>query len=186
MFRWTRERCPATAKWEPRKAYLSAMREWLPRFATLGQPVTFEDLVLFGDCYYLPYEQGADAEALCESLRGLLAADPTGWGADAGNLRRQLARLHTFCLRMTELHHRPLFYALSRRIWELREELDLLDRFIEFYSGRNQSGTSFTSDFHRPGTYRGGMVPFLQRLLRQHPDGTFTPARLEESSRTIC
>jgi hypothetical protein len=32
------------------------------------------------------------------------------------------------------------------------------------------------SDFHLPGTYRGGLVARLQRLLVQHPDGTFEPA----------
>ena len=177
-------RCPAPAKWEPRKAYLSAMREWLPRFATLGQPVAFDDLLLFGDCYYLPYKQGAEAEVLYEGIRGLLAAGPAGWGADATALRRQLARLRTFCLRLSELQQRSLFCALSRRIWELREELDLLDRYVEFHSCGHQPGTAFSSDFHQPGTYRGGMVPLLQRLLVQHPDGTFTPACTAETGRT--
>ena len=32
---------------------------------------------------------------------------------------------------MTELRDRPFFHALSRRVWELREELDLLDRYVE-------------------------------------------------------
>ena len=30
---------PGAAGWDARKAYLSAMLEWLPRFATIGQPV---------------------------------------------------------------------------------------------------------------------------------------------------
>jgi hypothetical protein len=76
---------------------------------------------------------------------------------------------------MTELRDRRLFYALSRRIWELREELDLLERYVAFKSDPTNHSASFTSDFHQPGTYRGGFVARLQRLLRQHPDGTFTP-----------
>jgi hypothetical protein len=78
---------------------------------------------------------------------------------------------------MTELRQRPLFYALSRRIWELREELDLLERYVEFKSRGEPANAAFRSDFHLPGTYRGGMVPRLQRLLVQQPDETFTPAR---------
>jgi protein O-GlcNAcase/histone acetyltransferase len=184
--------CPGDSSWEPRKAYLSAMREWLPRFATVSagslrtQDEALDDLVLLGDCYYLPYEQGAEADALCRALRDLLAAAPHSWGETAVTVRKQLARLRVFCQRMTELQDRPLFYALSRRVWELREELDLLERYLEFRAGQGRSDAGFTSDFHQPGTYRGGIIPLLQRLLVQHPDGTFTPAQLfkDKSNRT--
>src|SRR6185503_13078769 len=33
--------------WHPRQAYLEGMRAWWPRFATVGTPIPFEDLVLF-------------------------------------------------------------------------------------------------------------------------------------------
>jgi protein O-GlcNAcase / histone acetyltransferase len=168
--------------WDSRQAYLSAMREWLPHFATIGQPVTLEDLILFGDCYYLPHEEGQEAEALFERTRNLLARNPADWGEAAAGFRQQAARFREFCVRMTELRHRPLFYALSRRIWELREELDLLERYVEFKS-RGAANTACHSDFHLPGTYRGGMVPRLQRLLVQQTDGTFEPAHQAENTR---
>jgi protein O-GlcNAcase/histone acetyltransferase len=166
-------RCEET--WEPRKAYLSAMREWLPRFATIGQPVTLEELIQFGDCYYLPHEEGAEAEALYERARNLLTRNPTEWGDDAVTFRQQAARLREFCVRMTELRHRPLFYALSRRIWELREELDLLEQYVEAKCAIRTAGHSFPH-FPPACTYRGGMVARLQRLLVQEPNGAFTPA----------
>lgn len=169
--------CPATVKWDARKAYLSAMREWLPHFATISQPVTLADLVLFGDCYYLPHGEGPEAEALYERARSLLARNPAEWGEEAAAFRQQTSRLREFCVRMTALRHRPLFYALSRRIWELREELDLLERYVEFRSKPGQANAACSSDFHLLGTYRGGMVPRLQRLFVQQPDGTFAPAR---------
>src|SRR6266516_31077 len=59
--------------WDARQAYLSAMREWLPRFATIGQPLTLEDRVLFGDCYYLPHEEGPEAESLYQRASSLIA-----------------------------------------------------------------------------------------------------------------
>ena len=169
--------------WDARKAYLSAMREWLPRFATIGQPVTLEDLILFGDCYYLPHEEGPEAEAFFERTRRLLARKPAAWGkaesrkqkAEITTFRHQAARLRQFCVRMTELRQRPLFYALSRRIWELREELDLLERYVEFKSRGGAANVACRSDFHLPDTYRGGMVPRLQRLLVQQPDETLAP-----------
>ena len=163
-------------KWAPREAYLTAMREWLPRFATVGQPVTLEDLILFGDCYYLPYEEGPEAEAIFKCVRSLFSRSPARWGGDAAVFEQQAARLKEFCVRMTELRQRPLFYALSRRIWELREELDLLERYVKHYATGGPVDAACRSPFHLPLTYRGGLVARLQRLLVQHPDGTFGPA----------
>jgi protein O-GlcNAcase/histone acetyltransferase len=166
-------RCEQT--WDSREAYLSAMREWLPRFATINLPLTLEDLVLFSDCYYLPHEEGLEAERLYERAGDLLTRNPAEWGDDAATFRQQAARLRKFCVRLTELRHRPLFYALSRRIWELREELDLLEQYVEAKCAVERPGIpSLTS--HLPATYRGGMVARLQRLLVQEPVGAFTPA----------
>lgn len=167
---------PAAAGWDARKAYLSAMREWLPRFATIGQPVTLEDLILFGDCYYLPHEEGPEAEALYERAKNLMTKEPAEWSPEqVVPFREAAARLLELCVRLTDLNHRSLFYALSRRIWDLREELDLV---LQYVAGKRAGGQpeapSLTS--HRLGTYRGGMVAKLQRLLIQQPDGTFRPA----------
>ena len=161
--------------WDARRAYLSAMQEWLPRFATCGKPVTLEDLILLGDCHYLPHEEGPEAEAFYQNAHALLTAPSAKWGERVAAFRQQASRLREVCARMAELRHRPLFHALSRRVWALREEVDLLERFVEFKSREANVGLAFHSDFHQPSTYRGGMVPRLQRLLRQEPDGSFTP-----------
>lgn len=186
--------------WDARQAYVAAMREWLPRFTTLGQPTTLEDLVLFGDAYYLPHEEGPEAEALFRRVEHLLAPgartalcasaeagtrpdqavrapDGGSWAEAATLFQRQAARLREFCTRLAALDDRSLFYALSRRIWELREELDVLERYVAFQSQPGNADLPFCSDFHLPGTYRGGMVARLQRLLRQQPDGTLRPAQ---------
>jgi protein O-GlcNAcase/histone acetyltransferase len=164
--------------WNPRQAYLTALREWLPHFETITGPTAFEDLVRFVDCYYLPHEEGAEAESLYERTRDLLATNPAQWGDDAVAFRQQAARLREFCVRLTELRHRPLFYALSRRIWELREELDLLEQYVAIKCASGNSDVpSLTS--HLPGTYRGGLVARFQRLLLQNPDGTFVPAAVD-------
>ncbi|HEY5914423.1 MAG TPA: beta-N-acetylglucosaminidase domain-containing protein [Verrucomicrobiae bacterium] len=168
---------PSRPRWNARQAYRSAMAEWRSRFATVGRPVTLRDLILFGDCYYLPHEEGPEAEALYQGLRRLVTTNPANWGRQARAIRRQVARLRSFCGVTTELCHRPLFHALSRRIWELREELDLLGGYLELNSLKRRPGTACRSDFHLPGTYRGGLVARLQRLLIQQRDGTFARAR---------
>jgi len=163
-------------KWTPREAYLSGMREWLPLLGTIGQPLSLDDLILFGDCYYLPHEEGPQAEALYNTANHLLGHKPADWGEQAKVFRQQAARLRDFCVRLTDLCDRSLFYSLSRRIWELREELDLFERFVSFKSNLANANLPFRSGFHLPGTYRGGLVARLQYLLLQQPDGSFTPS----------
>lgn len=162
--------------WNSRNAYLAAMREWLPRFATIHGPVALEDLVLFGDCYYLPHEEGPEAEALFQDARALMTEQSQGTHTQISAFMQRAKRLREFCMRLADLHDRRLFYALSRRIWELREELDLLEHYVEFKSTQLQSRASFHSASHLPGTYRGGLVARLQQLLVQKDDGTFSPA----------
>jgi protein O-GlcNAcase/histone acetyltransferase len=99
--------CATQSPWDPRAAYLTAMREWLPAFETVRGSLSFDDLVLFGDCCYLPHQQGAEAEELTPS---------------------KTARLREVCTRLTEVRSRPLFHALFRGIWALREQLDRVER----------------------------------------------------------
>jgi protein O-GlcNAcase/histone acetyltransferase len=162
--------------WEPRTAYLAAMAEWLPHFATVREPVSLEDLVLLGDCYYLPFEEGAEAEVFFQRARALIPTGPEPEAEAAGSFLAQSTRLRELCTRLTELRNRPLFYALSRRIWELREELDLLERYVTSTGAGQASDAECRSDFHLPATYRGGFLPKLQRLLAQRADGSFTPS----------
>jgi protein O-GlcNAcase/histone acetyltransferase len=171
-------------RWSPREAYLSAIQEWSQRFALIGQPLTLDDLMLFIDCYYLPHEEGPAAEALYQRTKKLLATDPEQWSnEEVANFRQQAARLRDICVRLAELRDRPLFYALSRRIWELREEMDLLEQYVAGQRASDRPGApSLTS--HLPGTYRGGMVARLQRLLVQRADGTFAIADL--SGQCVC
>ncbi len=154
-----------------RGAYLSAMREWAPAFTTVRGPASLEDLVLFGDCYYLPYDEGPEAAALYEDAARMVTT--RGEMAAAAAFRARATRLRAFCAATTELCSRPLFHALSRRTWELREELDLLEVFA---AKSRQEESGIASDFHMPGTFRGGFAARLQGLLVQKPDGRFTAA----------
>jgi protein O-GlcNAcase / histone acetyltransferase len=181
----------AAGSWNSREAYLRAMRDWLRHFATIEQPVRLEDLVLLGDAYYLPHEDGLEAQALFVSIQTLLGGDPATWNPEVVDAFRERAvRLRDCCARMAEVRNRPLFYALSRRVWELREELDLLLGYVQLKWEHRLDDTPARSDFHLPGTYRGGFVSRLQQLLRQHPDGTFTAqsakSAFDNSTKTSC
>lgn len=161
--------------WDDRVAYLAALREWWPSFETVTGPVAFDDLVLLADCYYLPHQEGSRAEALIASAQRALTDTSAEWRVHARACHAEAAGLRDVCGRLATMKQRALFHALSRRIWDLREELDLLVRAIEARLATTDGSVAFHSDFHLPRTYRGGTVARLQRLLIQHPDGTFTP-----------
>ncbi len=165
-----------TETWHARDAYLAALRAWLPAFATVGRPITLEELILLGDSYYLPHEDGPEADALLCGVTRLLDGHELP-PADVTAFRLQATRLRDLCGRLAELRERPLFHALCRRIWELREELDLLLRYVDWTAVRPPPTAPCQSDFHLPGTYRGGLVARLQDLLVPQPDGTFLPSR---------
>jgi protein O-GlcNAcase/histone acetyltransferase len=162
--------------WDERAAYLSALREWAPSFETVHGPIAFDDLVLLADCYYLPYREGPRAEALLAGAGHALTDTAPSWRDRAESSLADLTRLRDVCSRLATLKDRALFHALSRRIWDLREELDLLVRGIEARLRAPDGRVAFTSDFHQPRTYRGGTAARLQRLLVQHADGTFAVA----------
>ncbi|MBL9126417.1 MAG: beta-N-acetylglucosaminidase domain-containing protein [Verrucomicrobiales bacterium] len=164
--------------WDPRTSYLAAIEAWSKEFGWSSRPVSAEELAFFCDCFYLPFSEGATASALFEAVRRLLERHPSDWGNGAVEVRRELGRLRDICVRLADVGNRPLFHALYRRVWELREECDLLDRYVDRRGREPGSEPLFVSDYHLPGTYRGGMVAKLQRLLVQEPDGRFRPASL--------
>jgi hypothetical protein len=169
--------------WDARAAYLSAIEEWLPSFATVHGPLDLDEVLQLCDCFYLPYEDGPRANTLCAAARDALTDSADGWRDQAADARDTLARLRDTCARLSTLRHRPLFHALNRRVWDLREELDLVVRGITARLDRARvdgpapvNALSFHSDAHLPGTYRGGMVARLQQLLTPQADGSFSAA----------
>jgi protein O-GlcNAcase/histone acetyltransferase len=142
--------------WNARQEYLAAMRDWAPAFAPVRAPLSFDDLILLGDCYYLPHEDGPEAESLYDAARQML--DDHG-AEHAGVFRNAAGRLRSTCDALTEIRDRPLFHALSRRIWELREALDQTERAA---SARRAAGAA-TLD-----SRSGGIVGRLERLRWQH------------------
>jgi hypothetical protein len=119
--------------------------------------------------------RGSESLELYHAARRVLSGRP-GKRTDATLFIEEAGRLRDFCARLTELCDRPLFHALARRAWNLREELDLLTRFIDRSLADGFEDMPIAFDSHRAGPYRGGMVARLQALLEQRPDGTFVRA----------
>lgn len=163
-----------SAEWDPRSAYLQAMQEWHGEFQSAGKPISLEALTQLGDCYYLPFELGPEAIRLYELAQEALSKDSQKDKPQAlGDFKRLATQLRDTCSEIVNLKNRNLFTALSRRTWDLREEMELLLTCVR--SLESNPSAPLKSDFHLPGTYRGGMVSNLRGLLIQKPDETFVP-----------
>ncbi len=162
--------------WDEREAFLTTLREWQPAFETVTGAVPFADLVTLVDCFYLPYREGPQADALLVSAHRALTDTSPAWRDQAEAFIDQATRVRDLCGRLATLRQRTLFHALSRRVWDLREELDLTIRGAQARLATADGRVSFRSDFHQPRTYRGGVVSRLQDLLDADADGTFTAA----------
>ena len=164
----------ADAHWDPRESYLNAMKSWHAHFESAGSPIAFEDLVLLGDCFYLPEEEGTQAKQLFHAAQNWIQSNSSSREALLATFRQPAIRLRNICAEIVHLKDRALFSALSRKTWDLSEEMDLMltcARLLE-----TNPSVRLLSDFHLPGTYRGGMVSKLQKLLDQKSDGSFIPA----------
>ena len=168
----------ATGSWDSRGAYESALADWLPRFSTVGgDGVSLDDLMLLGDAYYLPHENGELAEQLYDDVRAIVGESPGDWGEREDRLRERIPQVVELARKLTELRHRELFYALNRQVWELREELELIEQFMDWKKAGGDSTTNpFRSGNYLPGTYRGGLVRRLQQLISFRADGSLVPA----------
>jgi len=165
----------ADEEWDARAAYVTALTEWQPAFATVAGDLPLDDLERVCDCFYLPYAEGPRAVALRDAAHLALCDASPAWRQHAETFIADATHLRDLCTRLSTLRDRALFHALHRRLWDLREELDLLVRAAH---ARAADGTpwSVQSDFHRPGTYRGGMIAALQSMLEPTADGRFVAA----------
>jgi protein O-GlcNAcase/histone acetyltransferase len=152
--------------WNPRTAYLSAVKEWLCRYSTVGSPVALDDLVLLADCHYLPYEEGPEAVRLLRLADELIRQPRDVWGPKYAEFLELNDRVQTVFIRLTELRDRDLFYAWSRRVWDLKEELLLLAEYLAWKSSAGSAGERFHSQSQMEGTYRGGLVAKLRRTFK--------------------
>ena len=168
----------ARRSWDSRADHRRALEEWLPSFEDrAGASPTVDELEFLTDCLHLPYSCGAGAKGFVEDAASLLLAT----GTKRATLRRRFDRVGDLLVRwqsrITELEDRDFSYTLYRFVWELKEEVDLLQRFLKWQEQPGRSRSPFRSLFHQPGTYRGGLAAQLQRLLKADPDGSFKVAK---------
>ncbi len=158
-------------QWQPREAFLKAAAEWLPCFETVTSPISLDDLVLLSECFYLPHEEGPSAQTLLSLTEQLITEPVSAWG-DAHDRFLQLnARIQTLFDRLTELRDRELFDAWSRRVWELKEEMLVLDAAIAQKKAGRELSHGVDLEICLPGTFRGSILAKLSGFLSIDQNG---------------
>ncbi len=151
--------------WKPREAFLKTAAEWLACFETVTQPLALADLVLLGDCFFLPYAEGPEAEKLITLVNRLLAEPIDRWENAYEQFCDENTRVQALFDRLTELRDRELFDAWSRRAWELKEELQVIAMVLAQKKAGHDIDEGIILENHLPGVFRGGLLTKLKRFL---------------------
>ena len=161
----------------PIQTFVDGLRLWMDEeFDSVGDPWTVEELELFASLYYLPFQLGKRAQEMMDDLKVLIQKGPAEWGQVEGRLECWREQIQSISVKLTELKNRELFYTFNRQWWEIREEFELLTRFVA-HKKRSGSGVPLpNSPEHLLGTYRGGAIHQLQGLLSMGPQGQFSEA----------
>jgi protein O-GlcNAcase/histone acetyltransferase len=152
-------------EWKPRDAFLNAAAEWLRCFETVTTPLALADLILLADCFYLPHAEGPEAVALLSLSNRLFAEPVESWGDAHQQFSATNARIQALFDRLTELRDRELFDAWSRRAWELKESLMIIDAALALKKAGRDIDGGIELENLLPGPFRGGILAKLARFL---------------------
>ena len=164
----------AEEEWDPRRAFQAALRGWSLEWKT-HKPggLSPGELELLCDCFYLPTQLGARAKAFFDDFQFLLRATPKRWGLAGRRFELSCTELIGLFDKMSGMKNRELLYALYPLVWELREEIRLIRKYVGWLKRNPPAGQKLVSADNRPGIYRGGFVAELQRLLPMDAQGRF-------------
>lgn len=167
-------RLAACPTFSPAAAWQRALADWRPHFTSLAPTViTHADVELLADCFHLPYAQGPRSRRWLADFQTLLATPPAHWGATERRFRATAGAIQQLFDKLTALTNRDLLHSLYRHLWELKEEVILLNRYLDWVKTNPPADAQCFSAEHRPGTYRGGLVAELQRRLPMTAEGGF-------------
>lgn len=163
----------AQGAWDPRAAHEAALRAWLPRWDGAG--VSLDELRLLCDALHLPGGPGPTAREWLGHLERLATLPPARWGESEPAFLEAAGRLFALSDRLPSLSRRPLFHALLRHAWELKQELHILRGWVAWKKA-HPDGEPFFHPHARPPIYKGALLTRLRAVLAMAPDGGLRPA----------
>ncbi|KAH1009906.1 hypothetical protein HUJ04_002202 [Dendroctonus ponderosae] len=143
--------------------------------------LTYEDLALLCDLFYLPFEHGAQGLQLLQEFQWLKSnahivisanqrkdhSNPEleEWFARAEKMNEMSEAVNRLLLHMTACNNRELLYDLYSYIWDIRGVISLLNSYIKWLGFSKGWKEAFMSGEQEPWVFRGGLTADLQRLI---------------------
>lgn len=146
-----------------------------------GCELTFEDLSLLCDLFYLPFEHGGQGLQLLQEFNWLKSnanividanqkknqssPDVQEWFARAEKMNEMTQAVNKLFQHMTTCNNRELLYDLYSYLWDIRGVISLLNSYIKWLGFSKGWKETFMSGEQEPWVFRGGLTADLQRLI---------------------
>ena len=123
--------------WNPRQAFLDSSKEWIQYFG--NNDITDDEIQLFGDCFYALGRKGENGNQIMDSIRFTLNHEPHEWGNHLNTFKSFEAILNSLCMKVMATTNRDLLYDFYLILWELREEMEYVSKWIDWkQSGKGE------------------------------------------------
>ncbi|XP_058799947.1 protein O-GlcNAcase isoform X2 [Phymastichus coffea] len=144
--------------------------------------LTYEDLSLLCDLFYLPFEHSGQGIQLLQEFNWLKSnahiimhrskeddpinkADSEEWHARAAKMNDMCNSVNRLLQRLTFCNNRELLYDLYSYVWDMRGVVSLLNSYVKWLGFSNGWKETFMSGDQEPWVFRGGLTADLQRLI---------------------
>ncbi|XP_050304406.1 protein O-GlcNAcase isoform X2 [Anthonomus grandis grandis] len=143
--------------------------------------LTYEDLALLCDLFYLPFEHGSQALQLLQEFHWLksnahivIAANQQKdksnpevqeWFSRAEKMNEMSLAVNRLFQHLSACNNREMLYDLYSYIWDIRGVISLLNSYIKWLGFSKGWKEAFMSGDQEPWVFRGGLTADLQRLI---------------------
>ncbi|XP_019868330.1 protein O-GlcNAcase isoform X2 [Aethina tumida] len=146
-----------------------------------GNELTYEDLSLLCDLFYLPFEHGGQGLQMLQEFNWLksnahlvIAAnrkqdksspEAQEWFSRAAKMNEMTETVNKLFKHLTNCNNRELLYDLYSYVWDIRVVICLLNSYIKWLGFSKGWKETFMSGDQEPWVFRGGLTADLQRLM---------------------
>ncbi|XP_054167405.1 protein O-GlcNAcase-like isoform X2 [Oppia nitens] len=145
--------------------------------------LTYEDISLLIDLFYLPFEHGGQGLQflnefhwlkangfLVSEFRRKITTESEGpevseWYARAAKFDDMTASVGRLLTKLTFCKNRSLLYDLYPYVWDIKGVISLLNSYVKWLGFSKGYREAFQSGDQEPWVFRGGLTAELQRLL---------------------
>ncbi|UXI20010.1 Exportin-7 [Sarcoptes scabiei] len=146
--------------------------------------LTYEDIALLVDLFYLPFEHGAQGVQILQEFHWLKTngyivseyrrkcsidrnanPDINEWYDRAAKFNELTIMIGRLLTRLTFCKNRSLLYELYPYVWDIKGVISLLNSYVKWIGFSKGYKEAFQSGEQEPWLFRGGLTGELQRML---------------------